>query len=230
MEGTSDAADRVVFREMAREAVLQGGDASRSSPGQLEHQDPPQEIRWSSVSNDGHHELATRGARAERVGAKLSTRVIAGEAPGLGLRARDAAPGPRHLGWLLARVRASRVATRCSGRRSKGRHHERGCAPGRPGAGSSGAWTSVVVLVDRFGCRSRFEASGPTPPTGDESVTRPGSSVGGASRRREPMLEAAPFGGQAAGLVAGSRKPGCGDAPGNIESMEGALSRGGRRP
>lgn len=108
------------------------------------------------------------------------------------LRARSWASDPGHLGWLLARVRASRVATRCSGWRSKGRHHERGCAPGRPGARSSGAWTTVVVPVDRIGCRSRFEASGPTSPTGDESVTRSGSSSRGASRWGEPTFEAAP--------------------------------------
>jgi len=88
----------------------------------------------------------------------------------------------------------------------------------------------VVVLADRFVCRSRFEASGPTSPTGDESVTGLGSSPSGASHEGEPTARSRSVGGKAAELVAGSRKPGCGDAPGSIESMEGALNRGSRCP
>lgn len=116
------------------------------------------------VSGRRSSRLATRGARVDRVGAKLLPRAIAvGEvAMGPASPCSSATPEPWNLGWP---ARASETRHPQPGTSPKGRDlREKSCTSGRLRVWCCGARTFVVVLVDRFDCRSRQAVPGIGPP------------------------------------------------------------------
>jgi len=126
---------------------------------------------------------ATRGVRAEWVGAKLPRERSRREVPSRG-KLTSAKP----LAHDISTGRGSRKGTaaiRSSGPRSKGCGHETGCIGGRPLVRSCGVQSSVVVLADRIDCRSRQAARGPSRPKAKSfRTTMKGSSPSARERRR----------------------------------------------
>jgi hypothetical protein len=86
MESTSGAAERALLRGRTREAALEGGGSRKrlaarvSSNSETDGADKAPASRTYSTAKG--IELATGGARADRVGAKLPARAIAPEGAG----------------------------------------------------------------------------------------------------------------------------------------------------
>lgn len=202
MEGTSGAADRVPLRGGACEAALstehgtrpQGsgrGSGRRRSRSQEQNRSqarscqgtPEGDLRDAGNSSLRSPRAATRGVRAEWVGAKLSRERSRREVPSRG-KLTSAKP----LAHDISTGRVSRkglAAIRSSGPRSKGRGHETGCTGGRPLVRSCGVQSSVVVLAGRIDCRSRQAARGPSRPEAKSLwITMNGSSPTARERRK----------------------------------------------
>jgi hypothetical protein len=126
---------------------------------------------------------ATRGVRAEWVGAKLSRERSRRE-----VLSRGKLTSTKPLAHDISTGRAPEreaAAIRSSGPRSKGRGHETGCTGGRPLVRSCGVQSSVVVLAGRIDCRSRQAARGPSRPEAKSLwITMSGSSPTARERRR----------------------------------------------
>jgi hypothetical protein len=184
-------------------------------------------------SSPRSHELATRGVRADRVGAKLPRRATVLE--GVGAIKEPRAPVPRPLTRDLSAGRAPpRLQTENRLVEDSAATHDKSYADGRPLAWCAGfgrfdrSWSWIA-----FDCRSRqttgglWRARANTPRTSDQGLAVPCESIGPVNARRKPGL-----GGKAGGSVAGShliervlRKRGCSR---EHLSRKGALGRGVR--
>jgi hypothetical protein len=170
MEGTSGAAERAHLRGWACEAALsrcacgsRARDARRRASVGVRGE--PWEARAPRLWRDRRFRTALVTAHDMR----CSSRSGRGKAPpasdrggrgrnGAGIAAPPATPGPWNLGWP---ARASETGHPQPGTCPKGRDlREKSYTSGRLRVWCCGARTFVVVLVDRFDCRSRQAVPG----------------------------------------------------------------------
>lgn len=176
-KGTATARERATGRRRSRS---QGPGRSQARSCQ---ETPEGRLRDAGNSSLCSPRAATRGVRADWVGAKLSRERSRREVPSRG-KLTSAKPLAHDISTGRG-PRKGTAAIRSSGPRPKGRGHETGCTGGRPLVRSCGVQSSVVVLAGRIDCRSRQAARGPSRPGAKSSrTTMNGSSPSARERRR----------------------------------------------
>jgi len=209
MEGTSGAADRVPFREGAREAALCGELAKAGLPG-----GPWGVLLIGDLRGAGFSIPAPERIRDSRCpsrsgwGKALDASDRVREEQGLDWNP-TLAPGPWNLGWPSFERSVGHPSGRLFEAAKAVVISRPGAAlGGDPGRGERGSIDQAVVLNDRFDCRSRHAARGPRDPGQICPRNRGGSSPFVREHRRG---ERAP--------EAGSRRQSCGIGGGRCLRM-----------